>query len=35
VHIYGSYRKIKTRVPLFWTTRYKYTALNRTRLYSA
>jgi len=22
VHIYGSYRKIKTGVSLFWTTRY-------------
>jgi len=22
VYIYGSYRKIKTGVPLFWTTRY-------------
>jgi len=22
VHIYGSYRKIKTGVPLFWTTLY-------------
>jgi len=23
VHIYGSYRKIKTGVPFFWNTRYK------------
>jgi len=22
VHIYGSYRKIKTGVPFFWNTRY-------------
>jgi len=22
MHTYGSYRKIKTRVSLFWTTRY-------------
>jgi len=22
VYTYGSYRKIKTGVPLFWTTRY-------------
>jgi len=22
MHIYGSYRKIKTEVPFFWNTRY-------------
>jgi len=26
VYIYGRYRKIKTGVPLFWTTRYMYIA---------
>jgi len=24
VYIYGSYRKIKTGVPFFWTTRYMW-----------
>jgi len=28
VYIYGSYRKIKTGVPLFWTTLYVHTITN-------
>jgi len=31
VHIYGSYRKIKTGVPFFWNTRYNR---RKRRLYS-
>jgi len=27
VHIYGSYRKIKTGVPFFWNTRYVATCV--------
>jgi len=32
VYIYGSYRKIKTGVPLFWTTLYEFETDDTVRL---
>jgi len=31
VYIYGSYRKIKTGVPLFWTTLYVHRAARAVK----